>query len=298
MQIYRAGPPTGCGPRRPERSISQALRSSGTKLSAATGDYERQPAFSGGAWRFVAVHLSSSSRRTRTMNLGCGGLIAEACAEGRPVRAIVVSDGTGSHPSSKAYLKARLRDLREDEAREAIKVLGIDSDKDIVFLRLPDWRRPLCREGGGPDRRIRPGGGGGRPLCELAPRRALRSPSVLSPCARGPTPADRGEALRVHDLGYDPSAATPVEPAGDFRLEIGRHLARKRRAIDPHRSQTTDLIADDPKGFRLAVTDLARFAWPMNPFSRAREMERAIQTVEPAYFDGIYATTRVRFERL
>ena len=60
--------------------------------------------------------------------------------------------------------------------------------------------------------------------------------------------------------------ATPVEPGGGFRLEIGRRLAQKRRAIDAHRSQTTDLISDDPNGFRLTGTDLARFALPYEFF--------------------------------
>jgi hypothetical protein len=53
-------------------------------------------------------------------SLGCGGLIAEARAEGRRTRVVVVSDGTGSHPASKAYPKERLRDLRENEARKAV----------------------------------------------------------------------------------------------------------------------------------------------------------------------------------
>ena len=36
-------------------------------------------------------------------SLGCGGLIAEACARGRPPAVIIVSDGTGSHPLSREY---------------------------------------------------------------------------------------------------------------------------------------------------------------------------------------------------
>ena len=40
-------------------------------------------------------------------SLACGGLIAEAHAEGRPVRVVIVSDGTGSHPASKTYPRAR-----------------------------------------------------------------------------------------------------------------------------------------------------------------------------------------------
>src|SRR5271165_3026576 len=71
-------------------------------------------------------------------SLACGGLIAEACAEGRPARVVVVSDGAGSHPASKAYPKMRLRDLREAEARRAIAELGLDPDRDIEFLSLPD----------------------------------------------------------------------------------------------------------------------------------------------------------------
>jgi LmbE family N-acetylglucosaminyl deacetylase len=71
-------------------------------------------------------------------SLACGGLIAEACAEGRPTRVVVVSDGTGSHPASKAYPKSRLRDLRESEARQAVQELGLDPGKDIVSLRMPD----------------------------------------------------------------------------------------------------------------------------------------------------------------
>ncbi len=191
-------------------------------------------------------------------------MIAEAQAEGRRVRVVVVSDGTGSHPASKAYPKARLRDLRETEARRAVRELGLDSDKDIEFLRLPD--------------RFVPGDG---PFAEKAIERIVASAREV-----------RGAALFVswrHDPHCDHQASyrlaraaqrrltavklfeytiwgtalpaeTPVEPAGGFRLEIGRHLPRKRRAIDAHRSQTTDLIADDPNGFRLTGTDLARFA--------------------------------------
>ncbi len=71
-------------------------------------------------------------------SLACGGLIAEAHAEGRPVRVVIVSDGTGSHPASKTYPRARLRELRENEAREAVAELGLDPGREVVFLRLPD----------------------------------------------------------------------------------------------------------------------------------------------------------------
>jgi LmbE family N-acetylglucosaminyl deacetylase len=42
----------------------------------------------------------------------------------------------------------------------------------------------------------------------------------------------------------------PAHPRG-FRLEIKQHLARKRAAIEQHRTQVGDLIRDDPQGFHL-----------------------------------------------
>jgi LmbE family N-acetylglucosaminyl deacetylase len=197
-------------------------------------------------------------------SLGCGGLIAAARAGGCPVRVLIVSDGTGSHPASKAYPKARLRDLRENEARQAVKELGLDPERDIEFLRLPD--------------RFVPGDG---PFAEKAIERIVVSAQEVGAAAffvswRNDPHCDhqasyrlaRAAQCRLTEVklfeytiwGAALPAETPVEPAGGFRLEIGQHLARKRRAIDAHRSQTTDLIADDPNGFRLTGTDLARFA--------------------------------------
>jgi LmbE family N-acetylglucosaminyl deacetylase len=210
-----------------------------------------------GGLAVVAPHPDDES-------LGCGGLIAAARAEGRPVRVLIVSDGTGSHPASKAYPKARLRDLREDEARQAVKELGLDPNKDIKFLRLPD--------------RFVPGDG---PFAEKTIERIVTSAREVgaaalfvswrhdphcdhqASCRLARTAQRRLTGVKLFEYtiwGAALPAETPVEPAGGFRLEIAQHLARKRRAIDAHRSQTTDLIADDPNGFRLTGTDLARFA--------------------------------------
>jgi hypothetical protein len=43
-------------------------------------------------------------------------------------------------------------------------------------------------------------------------------------------------------------------------------LEKKRRAIAAHRSQTTDLIDDDPAGFLLTQIDLAHFDLPYEFF--------------------------------
>ena len=197
-------------------------------------------------------------------SLGCGGLIAEACTEGRATRVVVVSDGTGSHPASRAYPYARLRDLRESEARQAVHELGLDPVQDIAFLRMPD--------------RFVPSDG---PIAERAIARIAASAERVGAAAlfvswRHDPHCDHQASYRLARAaqrrltavklfeytiwGAALPAATPVEPAAGFRLQIGRHLARKRRAIDAHRSQTTDLITDDPNGFRLTGTDLARFS--------------------------------------
>ena len=79
-------------------------------------------------------------------SLGCGGLIAQACALGRPPVVTILTDGTGSHPSSLSYPPCRLRDLREREARQAVTTLGLPPDR-IHFLGFRDTAAPKS----GPD---------------------------------------------------------------------------------------------------------------------------------------------------
>ena len=58
-------------------------------------------------------------------------------------------------------------------------------------------------------------------------------------------------------------AATP--PQG-CRIDIADVRATKRAAIDAHVSQMTDLIADDPEGFRFTEETLAPFLGPFEYF--------------------------------
>ena len=74
-------------------------------------------------------------------SLGCGGLIAESCARGRDVHVAILTDGTGSHPSSPSYPAPRLRALRQREALAAVEALGLGAlllwilDGDLGFER-------------------------------------------------------------------------------------------------------------------------------------------------------------------
>ena len=61
----------------------------------------------------------------------------------------------------------------------------------------------------------------------------------------------------------------PITTIDGMRLDIGAVLPRKRTAIAAHRSQTTDLITDDPQGFRLPDGLLATFDQPFETFVMA-----------------------------
>ena len=78
-------------------------------------------------------------------SLGCGGLIAEACAQGLAPYVLVMTDGTGSHPGSRAYPAPRLRALREAEARAAVAALGLAPGR-VGFLGLRDTAVPQAGE--------------------------------------------------------------------------------------------------------------------------------------------------------
>ena len=87
-----------------------------------------------GTTLIVAPHPDDES-------LGCGGVIALMRQREQPVHVLFVSDGSMSHPNSQKYSAEARRDLREQEARQALAVLGVDSSF-ITFLRLPDTKVP------------------------------------------------------------------------------------------------------------------------------------------------------------
>ena len=69
------------------------------------------------------------------------------------------------------------------------------------------------------------------------------------------------------------SDPTDLPNAGEVvarRLDIRPHLDLKRRAVRTYRSQITDLIADDPEGFRLPDEFLAHFDRPYEVFIERR----------------------------
>ena len=203
-------------------------------------------------------------------SLGCGGAIALLSRFGVPVRVLFVSDGTLSHPNSQRYPAPVLRDLREREAREALRQLGAEPS-DAVFLRLPDGSVPSQSSLGFADAVAR---------CRAYLKDA-QPQTILLPWRRDPHPDHRAvsQILQAALSGYascprlleypvwawERAAPEDVPQAHEmtaFRLDIKSAAGPKRRAVDAHQSQVTHLIDDDPHGFWLSPEVLAHFERP------------------------------------
>ncbi|MGO9420102.1 PIG-L deacetylase family protein [Roseiarcus sp.] len=187
-------------------------------------------------------------------SLGCGALLREAVAAGRPVRIVFVSDGTGSHPNSQGYPADRLRALREGEAQAAMAALGVSSSQ-IEFLRLPDRAVPSS------------GDEAERASVAIANAAAKARAGVIFVTWRHDAHGDHQAAYAIARLAqrrrsarlfeysiWGRGAELDREPEGPplgWRLPSSKHRERKRAAILSHRSQVSRLIDDDPEGFLL-----------------------------------------------
>ncbi len=210
----------------------------------------------GGGAVIVAPHPDDES-------LGCGALIAATRSAGRSLKIIVLSDGAGSHRHSATYPAPRLRALRKREVRDAANALGVGA-QDVICLALPDGDVPSV----GPEAEA----AASRIAQELL---RARSSALFVTWRHDPHcdhQAAHAIALRTAALrpetrlfeyaiwGHSLPPDTPVaETPRGWRLEASAYLALKRQAIACHRSQVTDLIGDDPTGFRLSEDVLARF---------------------------------------
>lgn len=212
----------------------------------------------GGRALILAPHPDDES-------LGCGGLIAEACAQGEPPILVILTDGAGSHPNSASYPPERLRTVREAETLAAVACLGLTEER-VIFLRTPDTLAPST----GPE------------LIELASRvagliRVEGCKTVLASWQHDPhcdhVAAHRiaagaaqmtgvtHRAYPVWGLTLPSDGELPGVPSGG-RLDVNKHLDAKRRAIRSHTSQYTGLIADDPTGFQMQPDFMALFDMP------------------------------------
>lgn len=203
-------------------------------------------------------------------SLGCGGTIALLRQRGYDVHVLFVSDGTMSHPNSPSYPAERLRDLREAEAVDALRILNLPPDK-AIFLRLKDRRVPTTDQPGFAE--------------AVTSMRAVlertNPATVFVPWRRDPHPDHRAswQLLRaavtqvanpprileyliwLWELGDERDMPGPDE-VQVWRVPIDPVMDQRNRAIAAHRSQVTRLIADDPTAFYLSPELLMHFDAP------------------------------------
>lgn len=204
-------------------------------------------------------------------SLGVGGLIALATQHGTDVAIVLVTDGSMSHPNSRAYPRERLVATRQAELIEAARILGVVEDR-LFELGLPDAAAPL--EGPEFEQALEAVGAivinvGARNLFvswEHDPHCDHEAAARLARALRQKHPTLRLWSYPVWGWHLPPSQEVAAPAPAGFRLAIDEVLARKRAAIAAHVSQMTDLIDDDPEGFRFDEKSLAPFLRPLEYF--------------------------------
>ena len=207
--------------------------------------------------------------------LGCGGAIALFRQHQIPVQVLIISDGVGSHPNSRSFSPEKLRDIREQEARTALDILNVP-EECVVFFRWPDTAVP------------HPGDRDFQTAVEQCDR-ALKShqPDLVFLPWQHDQHCDHQATWKIvrhclqarshppHQLIYSiwgvSAAGLPALPQGEigWRLDIRAVEHLKRAAAMAHRSQTTDLIQDDPTGFRLTPEMLNNLIQPYETYLEA-----------------------------
>ena len=231
------------------------------------------------AFPFAPLHAVTSGRPVLILaphaddeSLGCGGLIAASVAMGVLPMVLIVTDGSKSHPNSPSFPPARLIATREQETRNAVATLGLPAHR-LKFLRSPDAGAPTAG-----------------PAFDLAVQSILETAAyagaetILAPWAHDPHCDHEATHLMAESASSQSGSrrwAYPVwgwtllddcplpGPLPDgVRVRIGQFIHQKREAIAKHATQYSDLINDDPAGFRLPPELLSVFDHPYETFIR------------------------------
>ncbi|MFC6269862.1 PIG-L deacetylase family protein [Frigoriflavimonas asaccharolytica] len=212
----------------------------------------------------VAPHADDES-------LGCGGVISLLKKYGQEVYILLLSDGTLSHPNSLEYPAEKLRDLRENELINAAAILGI-STENLIFCRFKD--RSI------PNNESQDFLHAAQDISKVIT--AIKPQSIFVPWRRDPHPdhqaayqiidsIEKYEAkvyeypIWLNEIGEEKDAPN-LEEVTPFRLNIESVLEKKMQAIAAHKSQTTNLITDDPNGFMLSKEMINSFNRPYELF--------------------------------
>ena len=219
--------------------------------------------------------------------LGCGGLLALLHQAGQATAAVLVSDGSMSHPNSNTFSPEARRAVREAEFRHALTILGADAAEPLL-LRLPDSRVPATADAAGFGAAVE------QLRAFLTKQQAT---TVLVPWRRDPHPDHRATTalvqLALAGLSQPPrrleyvvwawerAAPEDLPTAADavqgFRLDTRAVVAQKQRAVAAHRSQVAPgVFTDDAGGFLLSEEMLAHFSVPYEVYFEANQTQNIL----------------------
>ena len=205
--------------------------------------------------------------------LGCGGAIALLRQLNLNVKVSVVSDGTQSHPNSIAYPPPALKQLRERESLSALTLLGV-APEAVTFFGMRDGAVPIVPFQ--PDEIVSVA----LEIDRIQKYLYNLKPSIIFlPWRRDPHPDHRASwqlfTIAIKQLTYKPRIIEyPIwdwdkeqrlefhSSVNAWRLDISQVLELKQSAIAQYRSQISDLIDDDPQGFRLTSEMISNFTQP------------------------------------
>jgi LmbE family N-acetylglucosaminyl deacetylase len=197
-------------------------------------------------------------------SLGMGGLIALARRDDVDVSIVAVTDGSGSHPRSASHPREKLVALRRAEIEEAGQILNLAPNR-IIHLGFPDTAVP--RRGPAFDRAA-------AIVCEIVtmtratslfvtwrndPHCDHEATALLAEEVRCRNPMLRLWAYPIWGWHLPPTEEIYAPLPCGCRVDVTAVMAIKRKAISAHASQMTDLIDDDPDGFRFNAATLAPF---------------------------------------
>lgn len=217
-----------------------------------------------GTTLIVAPHADDES-------LACGGVISLLRKYNQTVYILLLSDGTLSHPNSVEYPAEKLRNLRENELLTAARALDVPVE-NIIFCRYKDRQVPGLQN---PhfDQAL----SNMNKIIEI-----IGPQSIFVPWRKDPHPdhiaayelidnaTTNGAKIYEYAVWLNAIGSVADFPSLNeiipFNLDISSVLTIKQNAIAAHQSQISDLITDDPEGFRLSPEMLAHFNQPYELF--------------------------------
>jgi LmbE family N-acetylglucosaminyl deacetylase/SAM-dependent methyltransferase len=221
--------------------------------------------------------------------LGAGGLIAEASALGIPVRVVVITDGSASHPRSTTVLRDELAVIRQRELFLAVSELSPEAE--VVMLGFADGQTNEHRAeiAAALARAIEPGttlvspwrGDGHRDHRVVAEICADAAARLGSPLYEYP--------IWMWHWGEPADERIPWPSA--VALPLGRGaVTAKRRALSRHASQLVGLGPGEADGPVLTPEFAAHFERDREVYLVAREMDSGTKSQQ--YFDSLYSQNR------